>query len=151
MGSKVYRSFAWIRITHCAVIIILSFGFTRAQTPASSGARANTVTGSNSQQPQIVTPPVNISYPIIFIHGYFSNDDTWDAVINYLGTILGTQGGDQSFHVVLNAYPGLRPLEGPDGQLGTIDDDVLVPVLDEAGNSVNQLSDGNLFAIDFQN
>jgi len=95
---------------------------------------------------QLAKPP----YPIIFVHGLDSNDKTWTESINQIKSIFNI-GDVQVFNVVLNAYSGLRSIEGPDGILGTIDDDVLTLYKDEAGNSVNNLLDGVLFAINFEN
>ncbi len=86
-------------------------------------------------------------YPIIFVHGLNSFEGTWDETINFLGTAFGSK---QIFHAVLNAYSGTS-LEGPDGILGSNDDDVLFPEIDMDGNPINQLQQGSLFVINFQN
>jgi pimeloyl-ACP methyl ester carboxylesterase len=87
-------------------------------------------------------------YPIIFVHGLNSFEGTWDPTINFLSPFYG---GKQIFHAVLNAYVGLRSLDGPDGQLGTNDDDVLFPNFDKDGKPVNQLHNGSLFVVNFDN
>lgn len=88
-------------------------------------------------------------YPIIFVHGLNSDDNTWQETLDILSPIFGSS---QVFHSVQNAYSGLRKLEGFDGVLGTNDDDVLFPVIDdESGDSINQLQIGSLFAVNFEN
>ncbi len=86
----------------------------------------------------------NPAYPIIFIHGLDSEDDKWAPTLNVLDNYWGSA---QSYHAVLNAYANVTRIEGPDGILGTIDDDVLL----QFNNLSNVLSNGNIFVINFKN
>ncbi len=74
-------------------------------------------------------------------HGINSNDETWNITINYLQTSWTTQANNR-FHVVLNA-------RGGDTTLYLLD--AVIPVRSVNGDTVNQLSISNIYAIDFQN
>lgn len=91
----------------------------------------------------------NSPYPIIFVHGLASDNYTaWNSIIDSLSFHLGDYySGDHNFQAVLNAYDDQTSLAGPDGILGTYDDDVQVWF----NNENNILDEGNLFTINFKN
>jgi hypothetical protein len=64
-------------------------------------------------------------YPIIFIHGLDSDDRKWSETVSALESIFGARDEGCVFHAMLNVYGDMTALEGRDGVLGTIDDDVL--------------------------
>ncbi len=84
-------------------------------------------------------------YPIIFVHGLNSDNTTWNATINELAKIF-RKNNNNIFHAVLNAFSYTK-LTGTDTTLGTGDDDVLVYF----NNHTNQLSSGDLYAVNFKN
>lgn len=84
-------------------------------------------------------------YPIIFVHGLNSDNSTWNTIIDQLTNIF-RKNSNNIFHAVLNAYTYTK-IEGPNNILGDGDDDVLVYF----NNHSNQLSDGDLFAVNFKN
>jgi pimeloyl-ACP methyl ester carboxylesterase len=88
-----------------------------------------------------------IPYPIIFIHGLGSSEETWDTTINHLEMTLGDHNDEHIYHAVLNAYGSMTCIQGQDGVLGTGDDDVLVTF----NNEDNVLSDGHIFSLNFKN
>jgi len=85
-------------------------------------------------------------YPILFVHGFTGNADT------YSGTILDADfenvWGPRSdiFHAVLNATEESN-IWGADGVAGNTDDDVLVSF----NNLSNDLAEGCIYSINFQN
>jgi len=87
----------------------------------------------------ILSQYINSPYPIIFVHGLNDNDQTWKTTINILEQAYS--GSAQVFNAVLNAYPGYNSYK----------DDVLFPPMDKDGNPVNQLQNGNLYVINFNN
>jgi len=89
----------------------------------------------------------NSPYPIIFIHGLDSEDETWGTTITQLEAFYGDFNEGHIFHAVLNAYEDMTDIYGPDGIEGTIDDDVIVSF----DNENNELLDGNIYAINFDN
>ena len=89
----------------------------------------------------------DIPYPIIFIHGLDSSEETWDTTINHLEMTLGDHNDEHIYHAVLNAYGRMTHIQGQDGVLGNGDDDVLVTF----NNEDNVLSDGQLFSLNFKN
>ena len=96
-----------------------------------------------------------IPYPIIFVHGINSNDATWEKSVGFFRDHFGWNDpyyNDQGIlHFVLNAYKDMTRIEGPDGIIHNIDDDVLLLNFDENGHKVNSLYPGNVFAINFKN
>jgi pimeloyl-ACP methyl ester carboxylesterase len=95
-------------------------------------------------------------YPVIFLHGWIGNQFSFEGVYSdaqfaALWGGIDPNANDHIFHVVANATEDTR-LNGPDGVLGTSDDDVLTAfVSDLAGNSVNNLQPGCVYAINFEN
>lgn len=74
-------------------------------------------------------------YPIIFVHGLNSDNGTWNTTINQLATIF-RKNNNNVFQAVLNATTSTK-----------LEDDILTYF----NNCSNQLSDGDLFAINFKN
>lgn len=85
--------------------------------------------------------PGNSPYPVILVHGINSSDETWNTLISYLQNSWIT-GTDNRFHAILNARGG---------DTTSYLEDVIIPVMDVNGVTVNQLSNSNLYAINFQN
>ncbi len=94
-------------------------------------------------------------YPIIFVHGINSSDETWKDTIEFYRDQFGWNDPYPNYqgiyHVVLNAYKGMTNIAGPDNKRGNFDDDVLFLIYDEDGNRVNDLYGGNIFAINYNN
>ena len=84
-------------------------------------------------------------YPIIFVHGLNSDNTKWNTTINELANIF-RKNNNNIFHAVLNAFFYTK-LTGTDTTLGTGDDDVLVYF----NNHTNQLSNGDIYAVNFKN
>ena len=95
-------------------------------------------------------------YPVIFIHGWTGSQDSFASVYGdpaFAGLWGALDGGanDHVYHAVLNATTN-TDINGPDGILGTSDDDVLVSfVEDQFGQPVNDLQPGCVYAINFEN
>lgn len=97
-------------------------------------------------------------YPIIFVHGLDSSNETWEETINELDLCFDEtfyiDENDQNvpenvFNAVLNAHGDMTRITGTNDalEIGSTDDDVLVHFPNES----NTLADGNLFAINFKN
>ncbi|MFQ5649410.1 MAG: alpha/beta fold hydrolase [bacterium] len=97
--------------------------------------------------PNLFAQTPETPYPILFVHGLESSDQTWDRTINELGVYVGDFGESHVFHAVLNAYADMTNLYGPDGITGNKDDDVLILF----NNEDNQLGNGQIYAINFEN
>lgn len=94
-----------------------------------------------------------LPYPIIFVHGLTSDNTTWTSTINSIASSLGVSYDLDAhvLHFVLNAYNGLNPINGYDGEFGTIDDDVLFLTTDINGFAVNTISRSDVYAVNFDN
>ena len=82
----------------------------------------------------------NSPYPIIFVHGINSSEETWDGAITRL-----QQAWQVSFNRNLNFV--LNALGGNTNYL----EDVIIPLYDENGNTVNKLTNSNIYTINFKN
>lgn len=88
-------------------------------------------------------------YPIIYIHGLDSEDKAWHETISKLssihGTFLpnGTTNTGNVFNAMLNRYEEMTAMFGPDGIVGTTDDDVYT--------QRTALQPGSVFAVNFNN
>ncbi len=89
----------------------------------------------------LIAQPGNSPYPVILVHGINSSDETWNTLIGYLQNSWLTDPNNR-FHAVLNSRGG---------DTTAYLQDVIIPVKDINGVTVNQLSNSNLYAINFQN
>jgi len=85
--------------------------------------------------------PANSPYPIIFVHGLNSDDQTWSTTLNQLGNSWIINSGH-----ILNAVLNSR---GGDTTLYT--SDVLCPLTDVNGNIVNSIAASQIYAVNFGN
>ncbi len=85
--------------------------------------------------------PANSPYPIIFVHGLNSDDQTWSTTLNQLGNSWTINSGH-----ILNAVLNSR---GGDTTLYT--SDVLCPLTDVNGNIVNSIAASQIYAVNFGN
>ena len=94
----------------------------------------------------LYTQPSDCPYPIIFLHGWTGNENSFSAVYNHdaFENIWGPRS--DVFHAVINATTQTH-IWGNDGIKGTTDDDVLV----EFNNLSNDLAPGCIYAINFDN
>ena len=68
-----------------------------------------------------------LPYPVIFIHGLDSDDQTWDNFLDgTLSPALGISGEVPVFHVLANSDLQETQWQGADGTIGTNDDDILI-------------------------
>ncbi|MBS1516740.1 MAG: hypothetical protein JSS91_01490 [Bacteroidetes bacterium] len=91
----------------------------------------------NISYPQIKNSP----YPVIFVHGLNSDDNTWSSVITLLSSswdlsaqhtlsaVLNARGGDTTYYI----------------------DDVVIPLRDAGGNIVNSITNSSIYAVNFGN
>ena len=86
---------------------------------------------------QIGNPP----YPIIFIHGINSDEETWNDVVKFLNKSFSISANNK-LNFVLNARGG---------DTTNYTEDVLMPQYDINGNLVNKLVNSNIFLINFKN
>ncbi len=80
-------------------------------------------------------------YPIIFVHGLNSDDQTWNTTLNQL-SLACPMSSSHTLHAVLNARGG----DTTDYLL-----DVLLPLRDVGGKVVNALSVSNIYTVNFGN
>jgi len=83
----------------------------------------------------------NSPFPIIFVHGFNSNDLTWATTYDYLRNSFSTSSNNK-YHAVLNALGG----DTTEYYL-----DVINPTHNEIGVEVNRLTNSNLYFVNFQN
>jgi len=85
-------------------------------------------------------------YPVIFVHGFLSNQDFWKGTYDNpdFENIWG--GETDTFFSVLNATDQ-SDIKGNDNILGTADDDVLFQFVNEDNN----LKPGCIYLNDWQN
>ena len=85
--------------------------------------------------------PANSPYPVIFIHGLNSDDQTWNATLTQLSStwIMST---DHTLSAVLNARGGdtTHYLQ-----------DVIIPQRDVSGNYVNDITNSSIYSFNFGN
>jgi triacylglycerol esterase/lipase EstA (alpha/beta hydrolase family) len=80
-------------------------------------------------------------YPVIFVHGLNSDDQTWNTTITQLSQAWNLSGS-HTLNAVLNARGGDTTSFVPD---------VLFPLRDANGNIVNSLSVSSIYAVNFGN
>ena len=92
-------------------------------------------------------PAGDCPYPILFLHGYTGSQSSWEPFTSEpsVADIWGPRA--DVFHALLNAYENEERIAGPDGVLGTADDDVLISF----DNETNDLAPGCLYASNFEN
>jgi len=83
----------------------------------------------------------NSPYPIIFVHGLNSDEQTWDTVVNYMDNSFSISGNNR-FSAILNARGG---------DTTNYLQDVMIPSLDENGIQVNRFINSNIFLVNFRN
>ncbi|MFZ1322975.1 MAG: LamG-like jellyroll fold domain-containing protein [Ignavibacteria bacterium] len=83
----------------------------------------------------------NSPYPIIFVHGINSDEDTWKEVVSFLKKSYSTSANN-TLNFVLNAKGG---------DTTNYLEDVIMPTQDINGNMVNRLVNSNIFLINFKN
>lgn len=88
-----------------------------------------------------VSASADSPYPVIFIHGLNSDDQTWDATITQLSNSW-TTSSQHVLHAVLNARGGDTTFYFTD---------VIFPLLDQSGNPVNTISPSNIYRVNFGN
>ena len=80
-------------------------------------------------------------YPVIFVHGLNSDDQTWNTTITQLSQAWNLSSS-HTLHAVLNARGG---------DTTSITSDVLIPLRDASGNIVNSLSMSSIYSVNFGN
>lgn len=80
-------------------------------------------------------------YPVIFVHGLNSDDQTWNTTITQLSQAWNLSGS-HTLHAVLNSRGG---------DTTNYNSDVLIPLRDVSGNIVNSLSVSSIYAVNFGN
>lgn len=80
-------------------------------------------------------------YPVIFVHGLNSDDQTWNTVAAQLSTVW-EMNEDHTLHFVLNARGG---------DTTSYLQDVISPLRDAGGNIVNVLGSSDIYAVNFGN
>jgi len=83
----------------------------------------------------------NSPYPIIFVHGINSDEETWKEIVNFLKKSYSTSANN-TLNFVLNAKGG---------DTTNYLEDVIMPTQDINGNMVNRLVNSNIFLINFKN
>jgi len=91
----------------------------------------------NNCYPQLGDSP----YPIIFIHGINSDEETWDDVVKFLNKSYSISTNNK-LNFVLNARGG---------DTTNYIEDVLMPLYDINGNLVNKIVNSNIFLLNFKN
>ncbi|MBK9228557.1 MAG: alpha/beta fold hydrolase [Ignavibacteria bacterium] len=80
-------------------------------------------------------------YPVIFVHGLNSDDQTWNTTITQLSQAWNLSSS-HTLHAVLNARGG---------DTTSFTSDVLIPLRDASGNIVNSLSMSSIYSVNFGN
>ena len=80
-------------------------------------------------------------YPVIFVHGLNSDDQTWNTVTAQLSTVW-EMNEDHTLHFVLNACGG---------DTTSYLQDVISPLRDAGGNIVNVLGSSDIYVVNFGN
>lgn len=88
-----------------------------------------------------------LPYPVIFIHGIDSDDQTWDEFLD--GTLRPALGNPDVpvFHVLANSNLNSTRWDGPDGNLPSGDDDIVI----EYPGPFGWVPDAPLYKINFKN
>ena len=89
---------------------------------------------------------IDCAYPIIFIHGFTGNQESFDNVYTNANFVACYGDLADTYHAVLNATSE-TDIWGADGISGTNDDDVLLSF----NNETNDLASGCIYAINFNN
>lgn len=97
--------------------------------------------------PLAAQPAGDCPYPVLFLHGYTGSQNSWQPFTGNadVAAIWGPRA--DVFHAVLNAYENEERIAGPNGTLGTADDDVLVQFVNES----NVLEPGCVYASNWEN
>lgn len=85
--------------------------------------------------------PANSPYPVIFVHGLNSDDQTWSSIISQLSNVW-ILGSSHTLNAVLNARGG---------DTTNYIQDVLIPEKDVNGNFVNTITSSSIYATNFNN
>ena len=83
----------------------------------------------------------NSPYPVIFVHGLNSDDQTWSSILTQLSSAWDLSSS-HSINAVLNARGG-----DTTGYL----QDVIIPYKDASGNIVNKITPSSIYTINFSN
>lgn len=83
----------------------------------------------------------NSPYPVIFVHGLNSDDQTWSSILTQLSSTWDLSSS-HSINAVLNARGG-----DTTGYL----QDVIIPYKDASGNIVNKITPSSIYTINFSN
>jgi len=91
----------------------------------------------NSSYPQAGNSP----YPVIFVHGLNSDDQTWSSILTQLSSTWELSNS-HTIYAVLNARGG-----------DTTDylRDVIIPYMDVSGNIVNKITPSSIYTVNFKN
>lgn len=83
----------------------------------------------------------NSPYPVIFVHGLNSDDQTWSSILTQLSTTWELSSS-HTIYAVLNARGG-----------DTTDylRDVIIPYMDVSGNIVNKITPSSIYTVNFKN
>ena len=85
--------------------------------------------------------PANSPYPVIFVHGLNSDDQTWSSIITQLSSVWNLSNS-HTLNAVLNARGG---------DTTSYIQDVLVPNTDMTGSLINNLTLSSIYSINFNN
>lgn len=91
----------------------------------------------NTSYPQTGNSP----YPIIFVHGLNSDDQTWNTMITKISAAWNLSS-DHTLYFVLNARGGDTTNYLPD---------VIFPLKNTSGLTVNTISNSSIYTIDYRN
>ncbi|HMS35427.1 MAG TPA: hypothetical protein PKC91_15205 [Ignavibacteria bacterium] len=83
----------------------------------------------------------NSPYPVIFVHGLNSDDQTWSNIITQLSSVWNLSSS-HTLNAVLNARGG---------DTTNFIQDVLIPVKDLNGNFVNNLTSSSIYSVNYNN
>lgn len=83
----------------------------------------------------------NSPYPVIFVHGLNSSDQTWNSILTKLSSAWNLSAS-HTINAVLNA-------RGGDSTNYLFD--VIIPLKDVPGNNVNIITNSSIYAINFNN
>lgn len=83
----------------------------------------------------------NSPYPIIFVHGLNSDDQTWNTMLSKISTAWNTSQA-HTLYFVLNARGG---------DTTNYIDDVIFPEKNTSGTIVNTISNSSIYTIDYRN
>jgi pimeloyl-ACP methyl ester carboxylesterase len=95
---------------------------------------------------RVVAQSIDCAYPIIFIHGFTGNQESFEGVYTNSNFVACYGDLTDTYNAVLNATNESN-IWGADGLQGTSDDDVLITF----DNETNDLAPGCVYAINFNN